>query len=72
MQASLIVFAVGTFSWRSEMWEKREIDRLHGPREAQPAKESQTGPQGFSLRKWEGWGKSRPPLPHVLREKPWE
>ena len=67
VQASLIVFAVGTLSLASEMLGKHEIDRLHGPREAQPAKQSQSGPQGFSLRKWEQWEKSRPSPPPCFK-----
>ena len=59
IQASLIVFAVDTLSLASETWGKREIDRLRRPRQAQPAKQSQTGPQDFSFGKWEGWEKRR-------------
>ena len=62
-------FLPSAFSLASEMWGKREMDILHGPSEAQPAKQSQTGPQGFCLRKWEGWEKRRPSPPPMFKEK---
>ena len=62
-------FLPSAFSLASEMWGKREMDILHGPSEAQPAKQSQTGPQGFCLRKWEGWEKRHPSPPPMFKEK---
>ena len=62
-------FLPSAFSLASEMWGKREMDILHGPSEAQPAKQSQTGPQGFCLRKWEGGKRGAPPLPLCSKRK---
>ena len=62
-------FLPSAFSLASEMWGKREMDIFHGPSEAQPAKQSQTGPQGFCLRKWERWEKRHPSPPPMFKEK---
>lgn len=64
VHASTIAFAVNTLSCLGDVGKTRD-----GPREAQPAKESKTGPQGFSLRKWQGWEKRRPSPPPCFKEK---